>query len=1084
MKCTLCSLVLVVFSLAAFGQTITGTITGTVMDASGAVVPNAKVVATNTQTNLTYPTETNSAGIYTLVFLPVGNYTVLTEAQGFKKSSAGPFKLEVTQVARVDVVLQVGQLTETVEIKDVAPVLQTEGATTGGTLSSTSVVSVPLKGRNFASLTLLVPGAITTNPQSFEGIGRNGTDGRPFVNGNRQQTNNFLLDGADINESANNTVGYAPNVDALQEVQVITGNAGAEFGNANGAIVNMTLKSGTNEFHGNLFEFLQNDKLNANGFFNNRSNVARNALRRNIWGGTFGGPVIKNKLFFFVDYQGARQRTSGPASASLAPDAWRTGDLSSLKKSIKDPTTNQPFPDAVIPASRIVNPAAKALFSDAALYPHPNNVGTGTAGQTNNYIGTSASFSDNDQADAKVDYNIGEKDSLSSRFTIGRARSGPSAVITPVTILLAADSPTTGGVTTWTRVFSPTLVNEARLNFNRVRTANPVMDVAGLLGRDGNQKLGIPGGQPVAGVSRIAMGDGLSDISTNGTASDGLTNTYQFSDNLTKQFGRHMFKMGAQALRYQQNRFYSGDNGVLGYFTYDGRYTTDSFADFLLDYLGAKGRGSATGMWGHRQWRTAFFFEDGFKVTPNLTLNLGLRWEYSQPLYEVADRQLNVNIYTGAVSYAGKDGASRALYNGYWKQFMPRVGFAWSPGILDRKLVVRGAYGITSFLEGTGSNLRLPMNPPYFYESSYSYSTSSPGTITSGFTGMTANSGLAGQARAWNEDLRPAFIQQYNFSIEYQVAPTMSVTAAYVGQSGTHLINPREGNQAPLGSTNINASRPLYKVLPDVTTISFTDSSARMNYNALQLGARKRLSKGLEFVASYTLSKAMTDNTGFYGSSYVDAASVYWQDAYNRHAEWGPAFFNALHNVSFGGSYELPVGKGRPYFTDMPRIAEGIFGGWQLGYIFSAHSGFPITITSSNNSNAGNRTARANRYRPLVITDQSVDHWFGTDASATPCTTDVDNGVCAYGKEITNTFGTAGVGTERAPAFSNFDMTVGKRFSFTERRYLEFRTEFFNVFNMVSFSAPARVATSSDFGQITAQVNSPRTIQFGLKFYF
>lgn len=345
------------FSSVASGQTITGTITGTVSDATGAVIPNVKVAATNVDTNLSYNTQSNAAGVYNLLFLPVGSYNISVEAPSFRKMTLGPFKLEVDQTARVDFKMEVGQLTESIEIKGVAPILQTETTQTGDTITSTQATTLPLNGRNFLSLTLLVPGAITPNPNSFTSPSRSFGGGRPYVNGNREQTNNFLLDGVDINESIDNLVGYNPNVDALEEIKVLTGNAAAEFGNSTGAVVNMTLKSGTNNFHGNAFEFLRNDKLDANGFFGNRSGAKKRALRQNIFGGTFGGPMVKNRAFFFVDYQGTRRRNSGPALATVAPASFRVGNLSRFTSPIKDPNGGT-FPGNIIPQSRIVNPVA------------------------------------------------------------------------------------------------------------------------------------------------------------------------------------------------------------------------------------------------------------------------------------------------------------------------------------------------------------------------------------------------------------------------------------------------------------------------------------------------------------------------------------------------------------------------------------------------------------------------------------------------------------------------------------------------------------------------------------------------------
>jgi hypothetical protein len=546
--------------------------------------------------------------------------------------------------------------------------------------------------------------------------------------------------------------------------------------------------------------------------------------------------------------------------------------------------------------------------------------------------------------------------------------------------------------------------------------------------------------------------------------------------------------MGGQAIRYQQNRFYGGNNGILGLFTYSGFKSGSSFADFLLDQLQSKGRGSNTGLWGHRQWRSALFLQDDWKVTANLTLNLGLRWEYNQPVYEVADRQLNVDIYTGAIHLAGKDGNSRALFEPYYKQFMPRFGFAWSPAAMNRRFVLRGGYGITSYLEGTGANLRLPLNPPFFTESDIQYPVGDPGTIATGFTGLIVRDQLSGQIRAWNPNLRPAFIQQWNLTTEYQFSNSFSLTTGYVGQKGTHLVNPREGNQAlpSTSATDINQRRPLYGVLPAVTTISYTDSSAIMNYNALQVTGRKRYSNGLEFIAAYTFSKTMSDNLGYYGAGGGSLAtqSAYWQNAYDRHADYGPAFFDITHNFNLGGVFDVPFGRGRSHGNDIGGVVDAIAGGWQLGYNWNIHSGFPITINSPGRNNAGGRANRANAYRPLNIVNQSIDNWFGTDPSAKTCGASGDNGVCAYGEQVLGQFGTAGVGPERAPMYNNVDLTVSKNFHFSERTYLQFRTEFFNAFNMVSFGNPNRDTSSSQFGFINAQANTPRVIQFGLKFYF
>ena len=1075
---------------AAFSQTVTGTLTGTVTDSTGAVVPNVVITATNTSTNVKSVGQTNEAGVYNIPFLAVGTYTVTAEAKGFKRTVSNPFPLAVNQVARVDLTLPVGEVTETVEVAGVAPVLQTETTQTGEAITAREATELPLNGRNFVALTLLVPGAITPNPGSFTSPSRAFSGGRPYVNGNREQANNFLLDGVDINEPIDNLIAYNPNVDALQEVQVLTGNASAEFGNGNGAIVNMTIKSGTNDYHGNVFEFLRNQKLDANEFFQNLSGQPKRALRQNQFGGTLGGPIVKDNLFFFVDYQGTRNRVSGSSGVSVIPSAMRTGNLSIYPNPITDPLTGQPFPGNIIPASRIVNPVAQALFSNPQLYPQPNAAGTGPFGFTSNYISSSSTFLDNDQADAKLDWRRGEKDYVFGRFTIERYRDGTTSVAIPTFLGGATDAPTTGGVLSWTRTISPTTINEARVGFTRVKIHNGTTDPAGLFGLTGDAKLGIPGGQPIAGASEIDIGD-FASIGAAATDSNTIDNDFHYSDTFSKQLGRHALRMGVNAIRYQQNRFYAGNNGLLGIFTYDGTYTGNGTADFLLNLLHSKGRGSQTGIWGHRQWRAGLFVQDDFKVSANLTLNLGLRWEYTQPVYEVNNRQVNFNLQTGQPEFAGKDGNSRALYNPYYKQFMPRVGFAWTPGMFSNKFVVRGGYGITSFMEGTGANLRLPLNPPFFFESAVTYDARTPGSILTGFTDVQPQSQISGQVRAWNPDLRPAFIQQWNFSVEYAFNNSLSLNVGYVGQKGSHLVDPREYNQplpgvGPVDSwAPLQQRRPLYPFNPLITNISGTDSSAVMSYNALQTSLRKRFSYGLEFLASYTLSRSLSDNLGYYGSAGVASMGAYWQNAYDRRSDFGPTFFDALHNFSLGGSYELPYGRGRMWGSHASRITDSVLGGWKVNFIASVHSGFPITIRARDLTNQAVRGGvRPNRYGDLSVQNQTINSWFGgnVDLCLTP---GVSDGACAYGNPAPGLFGTSAPSTERAPHFANLDFTAGKEFHLTEQRYFDFRAEFYNALNHANFGPPGRFLTSpATFGVITSTIGNPRNIQFGLKFYF
>ncbi|MBS1799802.1 MAG: TonB-dependent receptor [Acidobacteria bacterium] len=1065
----------------AWGQTITGSITGTVTDTSGAAVPGAKVVAANVDTGVQTPTTTNGDGVYTLRFLQIGHYKVNITAQGFSSSTAGPFALEVAQEARIDAKLKVGSLNENVEVTTAAPIIDTENPTTGDAITATMATELPVQARNFANLTTLVAGAVAPDPTAHNMVGRSGYNGGFFINGNREQSNNYTLDGMDINESIDNYIGYSPNVDAIGEMHIISGNATAEYGNANGGQVVMVTKSGTNQFHGNAFWFLQNTNLNANSWANKHTSDKASigpvpALNRSIFGGTLGGPIFRDRVFFFMDYQGARQHNSGVEVRSVATAAMRTGFVPGLGTSVA-----------------ITNPAAKYLFAHPELYPLPNTPSTNPNGIIGNYRGITAQGVHNDQADVKIDAKLTAKDSVSGRFSIGREGSGYTKVSLPTDTPANNSDPYTGFVLNWTHQIGNTIVNEARAGFGRTRYTNEAADVAGLLGLTGNQKLGIPGTQVAPGITTLdASSSGVDAIGGgsgggNGVQSDSIVNAFTYGDNVSWQKGRHTLKFGAQALRYQANRNYSGNDGARGFFSYTGdpAATGDAWGDFLTNQAFQYGQGSYTDEWGQRQWRDALFVQDDWKVTQNLTVNLGMRWEWDQPLYEVNNKQTNINLTTGAILFAGKNGNSRALYNAYWGGFMPRVGFAYTPQRFNGKFVVRGGYGLTNFLEGTGANLRLPLNPPFFTDASGKHSLGGAFfQVQNGFPLPPGAGTFSGNVRAWDPNLKPALIQQYNLTTEYEVNNATSLVVAYLGQAGDHLVDPREGNQQKCPTCAFPVSS-----LPGlglVSQVSLTESQANMNYNSLQITGRRRLTHGLEFLTNYTWAKSLTNNLGYYGAGGGASASqgAYWQDSYNGPGDYGPAFFDTKHLFSFSGYYDLPFGRGRLYGSNINRFADMALGGWKLGAVASLHSGMPVTVASNTYWLVNQRGDRGNHYRSLKIVNRGVDHWFGTDPSATPCLSDTNNGTCAYGEESSTGFGTAKVGSERAPGYKDLDAALSKSFTIVGERELAFRADFFNVLNTTSLAPPSNSTSSSNFGQITGVVGAERQIQLALKLTF
>jgi hypothetical protein len=1058
-----------------FGQTYTATVTGTVVDPGGAAVPKVKVVAVNQATKLENTAETTDGGVYRIPFLPIGTYVVTAESAGFKKVVSGAFQLEVNQTARIDLTLELGAVTDEVTVSGTAPILQTENPTVGTVISGNTTVGLPLNGRNFQQLTLLIPGTITPNPSGFTGPGLQGGQGRPFVNGNREQGNAFLLDGISVDETIDNRIGYKPNIDALAEFKIETSNSSAEFGNVTGATVNATLKSGSNDLHGNVFEFFRDDALDANSWANNRNNAAKNNLRQNIYGGTLGGPIVRNRIFFFGDFQGVRQKTGGTALRTVAPAEWRAGDLSSISTPIIDPQTGVQFPGNQIPANRIVNPVAKALFSNPTLYPLPTRPGTSNI--PNNYTSSTEDELTGDQFDVRIDARLSDADNVSGRYSFANFHTNGIRGALPVQLTGKSFNRPQNIALNWTRIFSPTIINEARVGFNRAVFITDVLDWAGL--GNGNASLGIAGTQVHPGLSSIGLGSGLTGIGSTGVVEDNVTNTFQYGDTVTISQGRHFMKMGGQWLRYQQNRFYPGNNGLLGLFDYAGTFSGAGFADFLLDRLSRKGVGSQTGTWGHRQNRIGVFFQDDLKMRTNLTLNLGIRWEYTSPVVEVHDRQSNFDIATGQQLFAGRDGNSRALYEPYHKGFEPRVGFAWTPKMFAQRLVVRGGYGITQYMEGTGSNLRLPLNPPFFSEADTTYDRSSgPGSIAPGFTDLLAGNQLFGQIRVWNPNVRPQFTQQWNLTFEYQLTPASTVTLGYVGNNATHLVAPTDWNQ-PLPGTGppstwlpLQQRRPLYSVYPLVTQISGTDSWAVSNYNALQAGLRRRYSKGLEFLTSYTWSNTLTDNLGYYGSGGVAAQGAYSGNHYDRHGyNYGPAFFDARHNITASAIYELPFFRNSNPGAGWNGLVDAVLGGWNVSGIVNWHTGFPITVTATDVSLQGPRgVARPNRIGDGKPSNQTIDHWLDETAFTMP----------AQGS-----FGNAGVGIVRAPKYGNLDVSLGKKFQLGGGKYVDFRAEFFNFLNHPSFNPPAvNFSAPNTFGRITSTISPPRNLEFALKFYF
>ena len=1139
-------------------QDVTATITGTVSDPSGAAVPGTTVTAKSVERGTTFKDVSNDAGIYRIPQLPVGNYELRVEKDGFQTALYPAFTLVLNQIARIDIQLKVGQVTQTVEVTGGAPVLKTEATLVDTVINAETNDALPLATRNYVELTLLSPGAVHPDPSSFNNGNNVQSGGRPFINGNREQANNFLLDGMDNNQVSDNLLGYTPSPDAIQEFNLISSNAPAEFGNFMGGIVSATLKSGTNSFHGDVWEFFRNDTLNANQWENkinpNSPAIQRAPLRWNMYGGTLGGPVIKNKLFFFVDYQG--QRFDHPPAGqfiSVFTPAEMGGDFSALL-SAKTPiqlynpcagtsgqngtpcvaaTTRAPFPGNIIPAS-MISPVAKALFA-SSFYPKAVNNNL-----TNNAIEEISQQFNSDQGDARVDYRLSSKDMISGRFT--RAfQLDPSS---NSQLLLAngpngnAEAPIWSVVGDWTRSFTTNLVNDARFGWSHI-TLNTGSAFDKSVGNFG-EAIGIPNSNPTGliGLLGLDFGGGTPTQPNAGTTLTNIGNSlvtqsfdskvYQADDSITYIRGKHSLKFGGEYMFDRITVFYSGNSGELGGIVFDKSFTDsaatnplahtgEGMADFFLGLPTAFGRGLTNGGWEQTSKIFSFYGQDTWRVSDRLTLTLGLRYEAHTPWVEKHNEQDNFNPQTGKLELAGQNGASEALYNGVYggKAFQPRLGFAWTPGRFNGHTVVRGAFTISDYLEGTGTNLRLPINPPFnggagsgefqvqYLNTPLPGSTTSDGILAPPSTGISCPNFTCFDGkifRLWDQNVQPAIDDQWNLTVQHQLNPTTTVQVGYVGQVAYHLMVPFFYAQpvaepaSSCGKPPCTAPSPFFANgdgpallsainIPGGGTVSGTQSNGRMMYNALQAVLQKAVGHGLEYQVAYTYAKCMTNNSGYYGTwsnaKGSTTASPYWQNIYDPQAEWSPCYYDETHNLTAYAVYDLPVGTGKKFGGDMNKALNAVVGGWTISPILTLHTGFPLSLYTGASDPTGthsrglrpdcNGTNTVFGRRNATATQGGGFLWFDPSNYSDP----------------TTTFGTCSpqLGGLRGPGYYNWDASLQKNFQLSERFKLQFRTDFLNAFNRVNLASPNTTVASTTTGVI--QFSQPaRNIQFALKLYF
>jgi hypothetical protein len=1079
-------LILLTFLIApaAQAQVVNATLTGTVKDSSGAVIAGSKVVATNMGTNLTHETATDSQGNYRLPSLPPGRYKVQAEMQGFKTSVISGIVLQVAQQARVDVELQLGEVTQTIDVVGTAPVIDTESPTIGSVVDQKKVVELPLNGRNFMELALLSQGINEAgNSTAKGGFLRKGF--APSAAGMPTTENNYQLDGADNKEGFFNTFNVAPSVDAVQEFKIQIGQYSAEFGSGGGAVINVVTKSGTNDFHGTLWEFIRNDKLDARNFFLSPT-TRKAALRRNQFGVAGGGPIKKNRTFFFGNYDGTRERRGVFRGARVPTAAELSGNLASLGKTIMDPVTKLPFPNNVIPANRI-DPISAGL---AKYYEAPNN----PSGTVQNYVANLSSRDDADSFLFRVDHRFSSKHDLMSRYALQDRE-----IYTPGTFTrvggTAIPQRFQNIVLGLTSTLTPNLLNEARVSFGRTvnrqqgqTTGNPIAADLGIpfAPRDPINS-GFPEGIGLGTTAISGIGEGKPWFLT--------VNSFQWYDGITWTRAAHAIKAGADIRRVRSDAFLATRQN--NSYTFNGQFTRDGFADFLLGIpssssLALKPNDPAR----FRRTQMAYYVLDDWKVNSKLTLNIGLRYEFNQiprelsGLTPIFDPSLGNGA--GGLRYPSQNTNARPFFEqirpdlAYGildretqylpdkNNFAPRFGLAFRP-FNNNRTVIRGGYGIyysSSQLANISQN--SVTGPPAQLWAGFTSDTITPTLNYGGDIGKTPEETfrtvrlglLTGFENQWLE----AYTQQWSLSVGQEIGRDFVVEAQYLGSKSAHVENIFDYNYTRPGTTALATRLPF----PKYDRIAGFSSGAAANYNALLLSAERRFSDGLSFKGSYTFAKALTINGGRRANGNITQV----QDSGNLRPEKGSAADDIRQRFVYNWVYELPWGQGKAWGSNMNPIADKILGGWSVSGIATFRTGLYLdTLVASANCNASPfGICRADLNSDPYRNSNGVDSpKFNVNAFNWPRKT---------APFAAPRFGTAAVNALQGNGINTWDMAVLKNVAWGDSYRIQFRWELFNAFNHASFGQPISAPDNPNFGRVTSTAIGPREMQFGLKFYW
>jgi Carboxypeptidase regulatory-like domain len=1047
---------------ALYGQDTTATVAGQVLDASGAGVAGARVVARNAQTGFERTVVTTEGANYTIPLLPIGTYDVSAEKEGFKKIVQTGIILQVDDHARVDFKLPVGTATDSVQVSAEVPLTQTETSSLGSVIDNTKVVELPLNGRQFYSLALLVPGVAPPAQGSILSF-RGGFN----VAGASELNNNFTLNGLDNNNQLLSAPAFRPSIDAIQEFKILTGIFPAEYGRNSGSQVIVTTKSGTNGFHGTAFEFLRNQVLDAQNYFT-PANAAKPGFKQNQFGGTIGGPIIKNKTFFFASYEGTRSTQQITALTNVPTPAMVAGNFSAIPRAILDPTTGQAFPGNIIPQSRL-NPPGLFL---AQLYPIPTAATAAGQFPTNNYTFNQPQLDNLNLGSVKVDHTFSEKDTLTVSYndfrddTLTQNNTVCGSRVVPgfdCTVLLVARL---GGLTE-THVFTPTLINQFRFaysQFQNPRSTNDqsihFLEMFNIMGTrfDGPPRTGVPS-TSVTGFAGLGEPTNFPQVRTD--------NTFQYADDVTLTRGKHSFKFGADFHRFQSNGTIVG-NGR-GSYTFSAQTSAPTtgyaFSDLLLGIPTSTARSPYSPRIYDRTGIYGGYFQDDWKLTPRLTINIGLRYEYNLPTFEKYNTLSNFNPSTGNIDIAGTSGVPTGLWNPNYKDFQPRFGFSYSP-FGSSKTVIRSGYGIfynSPALNAVNSGPQQS-NAPFVSAQTFNSSLAIPISLTNPYPAAAAGAGSL-TLSAFNRNQPDAQIQQWSFNVQQELTRSMVLEVNYQGAKGTHLPLYYNINQPPPGAGTV-AQKQALRPYPAYGNINFLDAVGNSNYHGLLTKLQQRYSNGLSFVLSYAYGKSI-DNTPGTPYNVVPSRSAA-ANPQNLRFDRGLSGFDIRSRFVFSPVYELPFGKGKQ-FLNSNRYADWFLGGWEVSGIVTLQTGRPFTVLVSTD----NANVLGNVDRPIVI----------GDTNAGPRTPQQWLNVNAFQLAPFGTFGNEGRNAVTGPPFKNLDIVLSRVFKVTERFSIQFRAESFNVFNHPNFDLPAQNFGVPGFGSITV-AEAPRQIQFGAKVRF